>query len=88
METPNRHSISSRVFPPIAVWTVNKILASPVVKERTKRLDARVHAKKLKALKALQKSGRNAVSNPGWLAAGIAAVALGLGLITKSALKS
>ena len=72
----------------MAVWAINKILASPMVKERTKKLDARVHQQKKKTLKALGKAGGNALSNPAWLAAGVAAVAVGLGLMAKAALKS
>jgi hypothetical protein len=87
MEQPKRHSISMRVFPPLAVWAINKVLASPAVKERTKKFDAGVHQRKKKALKVLGRAGGNALSNPAWLAAGVAAVAVGVGLMAKAALK-
>ena len=87
MEQPKRHSISGRVFPPILLWTVNKILSSPAVKEQTKKLDLRAHQQRKKTLKALTKAGNNALSNPGWLAAGVTAVAVGVGLMARAALK-
>jgi len=85
MEQPTRHSISNRVFPAVAVWAINKILSRPAIKERTRQLDARAHQKRKAALKALTKVGKRAIRNPAWLAAGVTAVALGVGLITKAA---
>jgi hypothetical protein len=85
MEQPTRHSISNRVFPAVAVWAINKILSRPTIKERTRQFDALAHKKRTKVVKSLSKVGKNALKNPTWLAAGVTAVALGVGMITKAA---
>jgi hypothetical protein len=87
MEQPTRHSISNRVFPAVAVWAINKLLSRPSIKERTRQLDALAHKRRTKALKSLHKVGKNVLKSPTWLAGGLTAIALGVGMITKAAVK-
>jgi hypothetical protein len=67
-----------RMITPLTVWAVSKLLETPAVKEKLQYVDAKTHV-------ALHHGRRNVSKNRAWLAGGAAAVALGLGMIAKSA---
>ncbi len=67
-----------RMITPLAVWAVTKILDQPKVKDRLQKADDKTHV-------ALRRVRRNASKNRAWLAGGAAAVAIGLGMITRAA---
>ena len=74
-----------RLITPLTVWAVTKILETPAVKEHLEDVEARTHRSKRRAAKSLRRAGRNAAKHRAWLAVGAAAVALGIGMITKAA---
>jgi len=78
------HHLIKRMIAPFAVWAVTKILETPTVKEKLQEVDAQTFKKKRDAKRALRRAGRNASKNRRWLAAGAAAVAVGLGMMAKS----
>ena len=66
-----------RMITPLAVWAVSRILDTPKVKGHLQRVDA-------SAYKSLRRVGRNAARNRAWLAGGTAAIALGIGMLSKA----
>jgi hypothetical protein len=77
MERPKSHHLVMRMITPLAVWAVTKMLDQPKVKSRLQDVDDRTHG-------ALRRVRRNAGKNRAWLAGGAAAVAIGLGMITRA----
>ena len=82
-----RDAVLMKLVAPLAIWTLGRIFAIPQIEKKTARFDRQAHEQKRRALKSLRKAGRNAASNRGWLAAGAAAFALGIGLMSKAATK-
>jgi len=78
------HQVIKRLIPVVAVWAVGKILETDRAKGALQEVDARAYVKKRNAARAMRRAGRNAVSNPAWLAAGAAAIAVGIGLMAKA----
>lgn len=78
MDKPKSHHLVMRLIMPLAVWAVNKLLDQPSVKRKLQDVDAKTHT-------TLRRVRRNAAKNRVWLAGGAAAVALGIGMITKAA---
>ena len=85
MEQPKSHQLVKRLIAPLTIWVVTKLLETRTVKSALQDVDARAHAKKRKAARSLRRAGRNAAKNPALLAAGAAAVAVGVGLMAKAA---
>jgi hypothetical protein len=77
---PNSHEMIKRLIPTVAVWAVGRMLATPQVKGALSKVDARAH-------RNLKRVRRNASDNAAWLAAGVAAIAVGIGLMAKAARK-
>jgi hypothetical protein len=77
---PNSHQMLKRLIPPLAVWAVGKMLETHDVKGALQKVDAETH-------KSIRRARRNAADNAGWLVAGIAAIAVGIGLVAKSTRK-
>ena len=73
-----------RIITPLAVWAVSKILETPKVKGRLQDVEARTYEVKRDAMKSLRRAGRNASRNRVWLAGGAAAIAVGIGMISKA----
>ena len=73
-----------RVVPFLAMWGLNHFLETPKVKGALQEVDSRTFVNKRKAVRSMRRAGRNAASNPAWLAAGAAAIAVGLGLMVKA----
>lgn len=78
------HQVIKRLIPVVAVWAVGKVLATDRVQGALQEVDARAYVKKREAARAMRRAGRNAVSKPAWLAAGAAAIAVGIGLMAKA----
>ena len=70
--------VIGRVVPLLAMWGFNRFLETPKVRGALHEVDSR-------AVRSVRRVGRNAISNPAWLAAGAAAIAVGLGLMAKAA---
>ena len=74
-----------RMIAPLTVWAVTKLLDSPKVKDKLQEVDARTYVAKKDATRSLRRVGRNASKNRAWLAGGAAAVAIGIGMLSKAA---
>ncbi|MHB0971597.1 MAG: hypothetical protein ACYC7A_13705 [Thermoanaerobaculia bacterium] len=77
----------ARWVPPIALWLAEKALERPKVAKVARRVDNRISDKQSEAMDSLRRAKSNAKSNPAWLGAGAAAIAIGLGLIARSTRK-
>lgn len=87
MDNPKSHHIVMRLVTPLAVLAVGKLLETPKVKAALQEVDARTFVAKRSATRAIQRGARNAKDNAIWLAAGVAAITIGIGLIAKAASK-
>ena len=85
MDRPKSHHLVMRMITPLAVWAVTKMLDSPKVKDKLQEVDARTYVAKRDATRSLRRLGRNAAKNRVWLAGGAAAVAIGIGMLSKAA---
>lgn len=77
-------SVVNRVVPPLTLWVLNKLLTQRRVMDVSQRLDQRARRQKRRAKRVVRDATRNARSNSGWLAAGMAAVGLGVTLIARA----
>jgi hypothetical protein len=78
------HQTLKRLIPPLTVWAIGKILETPNVKGRMTELDGIAYKKRHNAARSIKRSVKNAKSNSSWLAAGAAAIVVGIGLMTKA----
>jgi hypothetical protein len=78
-------TVVGRVVPAIAMWGIARLLAMPKVIKASQKLDRKADKKKDRMMRSIRKAGDNARGNPGWLAAGAAAFALGVGLFARAA---
>ncbi len=85
MEKPKADQVIKSLVGPIAVWAITMLLERPAVKGALQEVDSRAFLQQRKAMRRVRRAGKNAVSNPMWLAAGAAAVAVGIGLMAKAA---
>jgi hypothetical protein len=76
----NSHTMLKRVVAPLTVWAVTKALEAPRVRKAMSDVDRRFHKKRKAA-------GKNAMKNRVWLAAGIAALLTGVGMMAKATQK-
>lgn len=72
------------MIPPLTVWAVTKLLETPQVKRKLQEVDARAYVKKRDAARAVRRAGRNAAKNRILVAAGAAAVAVGISMMAKA----
>ena len=84
MKDNTTRTVIKRLIPPLAVWAVGKVLETPSAQGAMKEIDSRAYIQKRNAERAVRKAGRNVASNPAWFAAGLAAIAIGVGLIAKA----
>lgn len=87
MNNSKSHHIVMRLVTPLAVLAVGKLLETPKLKAALEEVDARTFVAKREAKRAIQRGARNAKDNTVWLAAGVAAITIGIGLIAKAANK-
>jgi hypothetical protein len=85
MEKSSSQRVIIRLVPALALWGLAKALDTPAVKGALHEADAHAYIQKRKAIRSVRRAGKNAVSNPAWLAAGAAAIAVGIGLMAKAA---
>ena len=85
MDKTKTDLLIKRLIPLLAVWGVTKVLETPTVKGALQEVDSRTFVGQRKVLRSFKRAGRNAASNPAWLAAGAAAIAVGIGLMAKAA---
>jgi hypothetical protein len=84
MDRPKSHHLVMRMITPLTVWAVTKLLESPKVKSGLQEVDARTFVAKKDATRSLRRLGRNASKNRAWLAGGAAAIAIGVGMLSKA----
>jgi hypothetical protein len=84
IKSPTRTTMT-RLIPPLTVWAIGKVLELPSVKGSVMELDGRTYKKRHEAVRSVKKVVRNARSNSSWVAAGAAAIAIGIGLMVKAA---
>ncbi len=85
MEESRSRQFIMRLIPAAAVWAVAKALENENVKGALQEADAYALIGKRRAVRSVKRAGRNVASNPAWLAAGAAAIAVGIGLMAKAA---
>ena len=73
--------ILHRVVPALALLLTAKLLDTRKAKGTLREVDSYAYIGKRRAGRAIRRIGRNATSNPVWLAAGAAAFAVGIGLM-------
>ena len=72
------HDVIQRMIPPLAVWAVGKMLEVPKVQRALDKVDRKFYAEK----KTVTKRAKH---NAAWLAAGAAALLLGIGFMARAA---
>ncbi len=87
MDKPKSHVLIMRLLAPMAVLAVGKLLETPKVKGALEEVDARTFVAGRMTGRALSRGARNARDNAIWLAAGVAAITIGVGLIARAALR-
>ncbi len=85
MDNPKSQQVIMRLLAPLAVLAVGKLLESPKVKGALQEVDARTFVAGRITGRAIARGARNARDNAIWLAAGVAAVTIGIGLIARAA---
>jgi hypothetical protein len=85
MERTKSHQILKRLIPPLAIWAISRVLETENVQGALREVDSRAYVRKRDAMRSITRAGRNAASNPAWLAAGAAAIAVGISLMAKAA---
>ncbi len=85
MEESKSRQIIMRLIPAFALWAVTQALETDKAKGALQEVDAHALIRKRKVLRSVKRAGKNAVSNPAWLAAGAAAIAVGIGLMARAA---
>jgi hypothetical protein len=73
-----------RLIPPLTVWAIGKILEMPSVKGSMREVDGRAYKKRHEAARSIKRTVKNVKSNGSWLAAGAAAIVVGVGLMAKA----
>ncbi|HYS52413.1 MAG TPA: hypothetical protein VER58_01450 [Thermoanaerobaculia bacterium] len=85
MENPKSHRLIKGLIAPLAVFVVGKLLESPRARGALQEIDSRAYVQKRKVERSIKRARQNAVSSPAWLAAGAAAIAVGIGLMARAA---
>jgi hypothetical protein len=84
MDKSSSYRVINRLIPALALWGVGKALETSKVKGALQEVDSHAYIQKRKAIRSLRRVGRNALSNRAWLAAGAAAIVVGIGLMAKA----
>jgi len=84
MKGNTTHTVIKRLIPPLAVWAIGKVLETPKAQAALDEVDSRAYVQKRNAARAIRKAGKNVASKPAWFVAGLAAVAVGIGLMAKA----
>ncbi len=78
------HQVIKRLIPPLAVWALGKLLETPRLQGALEDVDSRAYIHKRNAGRAVRRAGKNAARNPGWVVVGVAAIVVGIGMLTKA----
>jgi hypothetical protein len=84
VKSPTRTTMT-RLIPPLTIWAIGRILDLPSVKGTVMQLDGETYKRRHDAARSFKKGLKNARSNASWVAAGAAAMAIGIGLVAKAA---
>ena len=84
MKSNVTHTVIKRLIPPLAAWAVARVLETPKMQDALAEADARALVHQRNAARAVRRAGKNVASNPAWFIAGLAAVAVGVGLMVKA----
>jgi hypothetical protein len=84
VKSPTRTTMM-RLVPPLTVWAIGRILEMPSVKGSVMELDGRANKQRYDLGRSIKRGVKNAKSNIPWLAAGAAAIVVGVGLMVKAA---
>jgi hypothetical protein len=87
MDTPRTEQIIKRLITPLTVFALTKLFESRHVQKALEKVDLRAYVAKQNAESAIRKRLRNATRNPAMLVAGVAAFAIGVGLLARSTKK-
>jgi hypothetical protein len=83
VKSPTRTTMM-RLVPPLAVWAIGRILEIPSVKGNVMVVDGLANKQKYDLGRSLQRAVKNAKSNIPLLAAGAAAIVIGVGLMARA----
>jgi hypothetical protein len=83
VKSPTRTTMM-RLVPPLAVWAIGRIFEIPSVKGNVMVVDGLANKQKYDLNRSLKRAVKNAKSNIPWLAAGAAAIVIGVGLMAKA----
>ena len=78
------HTTMTRLIPPLTVWAIGKILELPSVKGSVMELDGATYKQRHDVARSIKRGMKNARANLPWLAAGAAAIVVGVGLMAKA----
>jgi hypothetical protein len=78
------HQVIKRLIPPLAVWALGKLLETPRLQGALEEVDSRAYIHKRNATRAVRRAGKNAAKNPVWVAIGMVAIVVGIGMLTKA----
>ncbi|HEX7676844.1 MAG TPA: hypothetical protein VF713_01885 [Thermoanaerobaculia bacterium] len=84
MKSPTRAAVMWLV-PTLTVWAIGRILEMPSLKGRVMEIDGRANKQKYDLERSLKRGIRNAKSHIPLVAAGVAAIVVGVGLMAVSA---
>lgn len=82
-KSPTRTTMT-RLIPPLTIWAIGRILDSPSVKGSVMELDGRAYKRGHEAVRSVKKGLKNARANSAWVAAGAAAIVIGIGFMAKA----
>ena len=87
LKRPHATEVIQSLVPPLTVWAIEALLETRRVKRAVNRVDEQIERTKRRAERSIARVSRNAVSNRLWLAAGVAVIATGIGLMATAATK-
>jgi hypothetical protein len=85
IKRPHSAEVIQKIVPPLAVWVVGALLEQPRIRQAVNRIDDQIEGRKQRAERSVMRAKRTATMNRAWLAAGVAAIATGVGLIARAA---
>jgi ABC-type Fe3+ transport system permease subunit len=87
MEKLKSQQVVMRILTPLAILAVSKVMETKTVRAALEEVDARALVTKRNVTRAIERRARNAADNTLWIAAGAAAIALGIGLMVTATRK-
>lgn len=86
-KTQDSHKMVKRLATAAAVWAIAKVLDLPKVARATRKVDDQITLKSGKASKSLRRATTRARQHSGLVVAGVAALAIGAGLLGRASTK-